>query len=127
MSAHVLVVDDDFDLAEALQTILEVHGYEASIAHDGREALESVDKRMPSLIILDMLMPTMDGWAFAREFALRHQHAAPILVVSAAENARERASAISADDVLDKPFDIHKLLAIVGRLTKQKPSEVTRW
>ena len=117
MRDYVLIVEDDADLAEALQLILELHGYRATLAGNGRDALAMVAACMPSLIVLDMLMPVMDGWQFAREFARRHGREAPILVVTAAENARERASEIGADDVLGKPFEISALVAKVQRLT----------
>ena len=113
MSKHVLVVEDEPDLAEALQVILESSGFEVEVARNGREALRLVEGRMPGLIILDMLMPIMNGWEFAAEFEKRHGHASNILVVTAADNPRQRADEIGADAVLPKPFDIKALLARV--------------
>ncbi|MDX2086952.1 MAG: response regulator transcription factor [Kofleriaceae bacterium] len=113
MSKHVLVVEDEADLAEALQVILESSGFEVEIARNGAEALRAIEGRMPALIILDMLMPIMNGWEFAAEFERRHGHATNILVVTAADNPRQRADEIGADAVLPKPFDIKTLLARV--------------
>ncbi len=112
--AHeVLVVDDDPDMLDLVLMTLEDSGYQTVGARDGREALERVSQHMPSLILLDMLMPVMDGWEFARRFHDRYGNAAPIVVSTAAENAQERAAAIGADDVLSKPFDLERLLATV--------------
>jgi DNA-binding response OmpR family regulator len=121
MPDHVLVVEDDRDLAEAIATILTTYGYQAEVAHDGREALAAVAVRMPALIILDMLMPNMDGWEFARELDARHGRAAPIVVASASENARRRATEISAEGVLPKPFELQQLLELVARFVGRPP------
>jgi DNA-binding response OmpR family regulator len=112
----ILVVEDDRDLAEAMATILEMNGYATMVAHDGREALALVGERRPALIILDMLMPIMNGWEFARELDDRHGRIAPILVVTAAENAADRAREVAAEDVLAKPFDAKTLVARVRSL-----------
>jgi DNA-binding response OmpR family regulator len=116
MPDHVLIVEDDLDLAEVVQRILEQRGYETTIVGNGIEALEAVALRMPALIILDMMMPLMDGWEFAAEFHNRHGHAAPIIVVTAAESARARAAEIGADAVVTKPFDGKQLVTLVERL-----------
>jgi DNA-binding response OmpR family regulator len=115
MPDHVLVVDDDCDHAESLAMILTTYGYQAEVVYNGEEALAAVSVRMPSLILLDMRMPRMNGWEFAREFATRYGRAAPIVVVSAAESARQRAAEISADGALPKPFDMQQLLDLVDR------------
>jgi DNA-binding response OmpR family regulator len=113
---HVLIVEDDQDLAEALQLVLESQGYETARAGNGREALDAIAAHMPALIMLDMSMPIMDGWQFAREFESRHGRSAPIVVISAAEKARERAAEIGADDVIPKPFNISDVVERVERL-----------
>src|SRR5262245_56710429 len=66
MPDTVLIVDDDIDLAVTVQMVLEASGYQTVIASNGRAALEFVKSNMPSLIILDMTMPVMNGWEFAR-------------------------------------------------------------
>jgi CheY-like chemotaxis protein len=109
------VVDDDPDMAEAMLLVLESAGYAARSAHNGRQALDEVAVQLPSLILLDMLMPVMNGWQFAHELHERYGHAVPIVVVSAAEHVRARSEEIDADDVLSKPFDMNDLLQIVKR------------
>jgi CheY-like chemotaxis protein len=113
--SDVLVVDDDRDMVEVMLIILEGAGYRARSARNGREALAAVEERVPALILLDVLMPVMDGWQFARELRARHDEAIPIVVVTAAEHAWARAAEIRADDVLSKPFEVSDLLAVVAR------------
>src|SRR6476620_3075132 len=96
----VLVVEDDPDLAGVVRDILESVGYAVDVARNGLDALLQVERHMPAVIVLDMLMPVMDGWQFAREYHARYGRASPIIVVTAAEHARQRAAEISADDVL---------------------------
>ncbi len=111
--ASVLVVDDDDDIREVLELALVEQGYVVSQASNGRAALEVVSHEMPSLILLDMKMPVMSGWEFAAEFGRRYARRAPIVVISAAEDARRRAEEIGAQGWLGKPFELDELLAIV--------------
>jgi DNA-binding response OmpR family regulator len=111
----VLVVDDDPHLAQLVAYALEDEGYAVEMAGDGQAALASVAQRMPDLIILDMKMPVMDGWAFAREFQSRYDYQAPILVFTAAEDARRRAQEIGAAGWIAKPFDLQRLIDEVAR------------
>ena len=116
MADYVLIVEDDRNLAVAICMALEGSGYECGIARNGREALDWVAKRMPSLIVLDMLMPIMDGWQFAREFHATYGATAPILVLTAAERGRLRGPQIDAAAVLSKPFDVGQLIDTIGEL-----------
>ena len=111
----VLVVEDDRDMAALVHMIVSDAGYAVRTAVDGAEALERIAERMPGVILLDMRMPVMDGWEFAREFGARFGRAAPIVVVTAAENARARAEEISADGWLEKPFELDDVLQMIAR------------
>jgi DNA-binding response OmpR family regulator len=111
----VLVVEDDPDLLAVMELILVEAGYRVRTATDGRAGLASVADEMPALILLDMRMPRMDGWEFAREFRARHGRSAPIVVVTAAEDARRRAEEIEADGWIAKPFDLDEVLAAAER------------
>ncbi len=111
----VLVVEDDPDLLALMEMILADAGYPVRTAPEGRSALDRVAEEMPGLILLDMRMPGMNGWEFAREFRLRHVPACPIVVVTAAEDARRRAEEIGAEGWLEKPFDLNDVLAAVER------------
>ncbi|HEY6105998.1 MAG TPA: response regulator [Anaeromyxobacteraceae bacterium] len=114
-SRVVLIVEDDPDLLALEEAILAEAGYRVASAADGLEALERVEREMPGLILLDMRMPRMNGWDFAREFRARHGNVCPIAVITAAENARLRAQEIQADAWLEKPFDLEDVLALVAR------------
>lgn len=118
----VLVVEDDPDLSELEVMLLEDEGYAVQRAAHGREALELVAKQMPQLILLDMKMPVMDGATFAAIFRERYGRAAPILVVTAADNARRRAQEVSAEGWVAKPFDPQVLIDAVVRLVPRGPA-----
>jgi DNA-binding response OmpR family regulator len=111
----ILVVEDDPDLLALMEMILVDAGRGVRTAPEGAAALERAAEQLPSLVFLDMRMPGMNGWDFAREFRARHGRACPIVVVTAAENARQRAEEIGADAWLAKPFDIDEVLALVDR------------
>jgi CheY-like chemotaxis protein len=111
----VLIVDDDEDMLEVIELVLRDAGYPTRAALNGRQALDAVAKAMPGLILLDMLMPVMNGWQFAREFRARYGDQVPIVVATAAEHARTRSNGIDAADVLPKPFEVAELLRVVGR------------
>ena len=114
----ILAVDDDIDLLGMVQLLLEDAGYRVATAADGQEALEKVAAELPDLILLDMKMPGMNGWEFARVFRERYNHLTPIVVLTAAEDARKRAAEVGADGYLGKPFDIDDLVRIVERHVK---------
>jgi CheY-like chemotaxis protein len=121
--SDLLVVDDDPDMVETLLLVLSGAGFAVRSARNGQEALAAVGVRQPALVLLDMLMPVMDGWRCARELRARYGRALPIVVITAAEHARARAQDIGADGVLSKPFDMDELLAVAARYTTpQAPS-----
>ena len=112
---HVLLVDDDDDLRQALATNLEKHGLSVTQATNGQDALEKIDVQMPSLIILDMNMPVMDGWEFAKRF-YRRQEIAPIIVLTAEKKAGQGAADIGTKYSIGKPVDMQRLLSVVDSL-----------
>jgi CheY-like chemotaxis protein len=122
-SKTVLVVDDDIDLAKMVELLLTTAGYEVILAEDGQSALDQLAKQWPSLILLDMKMPGMDGWEFAREFHSKYDRSLPIIVFTAAEDAKKRAQEIGANDYLGKPFEIDDLITMVERYTTQPASK----
>ena len=111
----VLIVEDDADMLEVMELVLRDAGYPTRSALNGRQALDAVAKGMPRLILLDMLMPVMNGWQFAREFRARYGKEVPIVVATAAEHVRARSDGLDASDVLPKPFEVAELLRVVGR------------
>ena len=110
----VLVVDDDTSILDTVSAILTGEGYDVVSATSGEEALDAVTRKRPSVILLDMRMPVMDGWAVAR--ALRSQGiSVPIVVMTAAESAKRWADEVGAEGYLAKPFGLDELLTIVQR------------
>ena len=111
----VMLIEDDDDLRELEAMLLERAGFRVVTAREGQEALERVAQEMPAVIFLDMRMPGMDGWAFAREFRALHDHSAPIVVITAAASADKRAEEITADGFLGKPFGAADLMTVARR------------
>jgi len=111
----VLVVDDDEDMIEVIELVLQDAGYPTRSALNGRQALDVIEAGMPALIVLDMLMPVMNGWQFASEFRARYGKGVPIVVATAAEHVQRRGDEIEAAGVLPKPFEVSDLLRLVAR------------
>ena len=110
----VLVVDDDDDLRSTIVDLLRARGYEVEAADNGAAALERIrDHGMPGTILLDMRMPVMNGWEFARIFHERHNRRAAIVVITAAADAHRFAREVDADGWLSKPFDDAELFAAI--------------
>lgn len=113
---RVLVVDDDDQIRQMTSCVLELDGYEVVTAANGLAALGRLQRRPPSVILLDMMMPVMDGWRFSEAYrALPGPHA-PIVVLTAAPDPAACAAEIGAAGYLAKPFEVDELLASVDRL-----------
>lgn len=109
-----MVVDDDPDIRTLIQLWLEDSGYRVVDAADGPEALAQVKSVRPHLIILDMMMPAMDGAQVARSLRSDPQtRTIPIIVVSADPRARDQLRAVPVEARLPKPFDLGDLLCVV--------------
>jgi len=108
----VLIVEDDADLREMMAQLLSLEGYHTATVANGREALEYLQHGHPDLILLDLMMPVMDGWEFRR-----HQQAdpslagVPVIVLSALDQSRT--AEVSAQAFLKKPLDFDRLLELV--------------
>jgi CheY-like chemotaxis protein len=110
----VLVVEDDLALREMVAEVLHDAGYQVVTAGDGHDALVQVHEQMPRVILLDMKMPGMNGWEFAQEFRRQYEHGAPLVVMTAAVDARQRAAEIAAEGYLSKPFAMSDLIRVVA-------------
>jgi CheY-like chemotaxis protein len=117
----ILVVDDDPEILAMLRDFLESEGLVVRTAANGAEALDALDDLAPALILLDMRMPVLDGWAFAERLRER-ELTCPIVVMTAAESARRWAEEIGATDYIAKPFDVNELLETIER-HRQKDSK----
>ncbi len=116
MRGPILVVDDDRDMQATIAAILEDEGFDVRVAGDGLDALAALETARPALILLDLTMPRMDGYAFAAELRRRGQHLGiPIVVLTADGRAGEKAARVGADGYVAKPFSLDGLLAAVAR------------
>jgi two-component system, OmpR family, response regulator MprA len=122
---RVLVVDDDPMVASTIQRVLRPEGYDVEVAHGGTEALDRVKVKRPDLVVLDVMMPGMDGLELCRR--LRAEHELPILFLTARSGTADRVRGldIGADDYLVKPFEYAELLARVRALLRRVPKPRT--
>jgi DNA-binding response OmpR family regulator len=115
-TSRILVVDDEPQVVWMLQFSLEAEGYQTLSARDGRAALDEVREHHPSIVLLDIMMPVMDGWAFLEELqALPADERPRVIVVSARSSLRDRAKAaeLGADAFVAKPFNVDDLLVVL--------------
>ena len=109
-SARILVAEDHTDSRDALQALLEAHGYTVTIATDGREAVERAQSVRPDLILMDIMMPVVDGLTATRQLrGQRELDRVPIIALTAMEGGREQALAAGCDDHITKPIDLSSL------------------
>ena len=115
-TSQILVVDDEPQVVWMLQFSLEAEGYQTLSARDGRAALDEVREHHPSVVLLDIMMLVMDGWAFLEELqALPADERPRVIVVSARSSLRDRAKAaeLGADAFVTKPFNVDDLLVVL--------------
>src|SRR5213595_920845 len=118
-SPSVLVVDDEPQVVWVLQFSLEAEGYTTFAARDGVQALNAIAEHHPNLMLLDIMMPTMDGWSVLEAMTRLPAEDRPrVVVVSAMSNLRDRAKAaeMGADAFMPKPFNVDDLLGVLHDL-----------
>ncbi|NLL46456.1 MAG: response regulator transcription factor [Clostridiales bacterium] len=114
MGKTVLIVDDEKNIVDILSFNLIREGYEILCAYDGREGLELALKKNPDLILLDIMLPYMDGFEVCREFRKKN-NLTPIIMLTAREEEEDKIFGLElgADDYISKPFSVRELLARV--------------
>ncbi|MBN7773548.1 response regulator transcription factor [Clostridium aminobutyricum] len=115
----IMVVDDDTNIRELIRLILKKEGFEVLEASDGVDALEKMERNKVDLIVLDIMMPNMDGWEFCGE--VRDFYDMPILMLTAKGETSQKLKGfkLGADDYLTKPFEPEELVARVKALLKR--------
>ena len=123
----ILLVEDEENLQEALKLNLELEGYEVTGAYDGAEALKAVQKEYFNLIILDVMLPEIDGIAVCETIRLNNADI-PILILSAKNSSADRVLGLKkgADDYLTKPFNLEELLLRVNKLIRKSERLIAR-
>jgi two-component system, OmpR family, response regulator MprA len=125
---QLLVVDDEPPMRDALKRALELGGFEVSLAADGREGLSSAETIHPDLVVLDILMPGVDGLEVCRTLRARGNRT-PILMLTARDAVADRVDGLEAgaDDYLVKPFALEELLARVRALLRRSSASAGEW
>ena len=126
----ILVVDDDPDIREAISAVLEIHSYEVVTAADGEEGLMKIKDERPDLMILDLLMPKMDGFSVLRELRdprrSKYSNIPILILTSIREDASRRryeletGLELNVDDYAEKPIDPHVLVERMEKLLHKK-------
>ena len=109
----ILVVEDDEAIQESLKDVLEQEGYEVAQAYDGQEALDVLGRSRPAIVLLDFMMPVMDGVAFCEELRRRGSNAVPIVLLTADARPETVARALGVCAFVRKPMTIEALLAVI--------------
>ena len=119
---HILVVDDEPQITRVLRTSLSAQGYDIRVANSGEMALEIMKDWLPSLIITDLAMPSIDGVQLTR--TIRAASSVPIIVLSVRDQERQKVEALDAgaDDYVTKPFGMNELLARVRANLRRAPA-----
>ena len=123
----ILIVDDDINICELLKIYLEKNGFETAIVNDGLSAVEYAESKKPDLILLDIMLPSLDGWQVCRE--IRKKSDVPIIMLTAKGETFDRVLGLElgADDYIPKPFDtkevIARVKAVLRRSAAPKESE----
>ena len=121
-NARILVVDDDQVIQQLLKVNLELEGYAVEVASDGEEALVLFDQFRPDLVLLDIMMPKLDGWEVARRLAGTKGGPVPIVLLSARaqESDVQKGNDLGVAAYVTKPFDPIQLLHLVAGIIAQQ-------
>ena len=119
MAISVLIVEDDHNIQELLQLYLEKEGYAVTVASDGGQGLAKFRAIKPDLVLLDVMMPVMDGWAVCK--AIRADSQTPIIMLTAKGETDDKVSGLKsgADDYVTKPFEMKELLARIEAVLRR--------
>ena len=119
MAVSVLVVEDDRNIAELLQMYLEKEGYAVTVAADGGQGLSAFRASKPDLVLLDVMMPVMDGWAVCR--AIRAESTTPVIMLTAKGETDDKVAGLKqgADDYITKPFEMKEVLARIEAVLRR--------
>jgi DNA-binding response OmpR family regulator len=127
MAYKLLVVDDERDIADTLVKTLNRQGYEASAAYDGEEALQKIKEEDPDIILLDLLMPKLNGFEVLREIREKHKDKwRPVIIISAKGDVEsvKKGYSLEADHYLAKPCSVENILRGVRIMVSLIPARI---
>ena len=119
MAKSILIVEDDNNIADLLRLYLEKEGYQATIAADGTQGIDLYRKLRPDLVLLDVMMPGVDGWGVLR--AIRQDSQTPVIMLTAKGETTDKVSGLKqgADDYITKPFEMKEVLARIAAVLRR--------
>jgi DNA-binding response OmpR family regulator len=122
MSTKILVIDDDLAITELMSMLLKTHGFDVLVTNSGAEGVRLVQEKAPNVVLLDLMMPDLDGWQVSK--AIRGFSNVPILILSAINDPAMVASVLDAgaDDFLVKPVPSSVLVAHIRKMVRQTGS-----
>ena len=126
MAQKVLIIEDDCNIADLLRLYLEKEGYEVTIALDGLKGLERFRQVQPALVLLDVMLPGMDGWGVCR--SIRAESKVPIIMLTAKSETEDKVAGLrqGADDYITKPFEMKEVLARIEAVLRRSGIEPER-
>ena len=121
-NGKILIVDDDTNICELLRLYIEKEGYQAVLAYDGEQAIEVFNREQPNLVLLDIMMPKLDGWQVCRE--IRKTSDCPIIMITAKGEVFDKILGLElgADDYVVKPFEAKEVVARVRAVLRRTGS-----
>ena len=119
MARNILVVEDDRNISDLIRMYMEKEGFEVRSAYDGGKAIEEFEKQAPDLVLLDIMLPVMDGWAVCRK--IRETSKVPIIMLTAKGETFDKVLGLElgADDYMVKPFDAKEVVARVKAVLRR--------
>ena len=123
MSAHILIIEDDPNIAELIRLYLEKNKFDVTIASDGKTGLDTFITLHPDLILLDIMLPEMDGFEVCRE--IRKTDKTPIIMLTAKDETVDKITGLElgADDYISKPFDMKEVIARIHAVLRRTSGE----
>ena len=119
MARNILVVEDDSNISDLLRMYLEKEGFDVRIAYDGGRAVEEFEKKEPDMVLLDIMLPVLDGWEVCK--AIRAEAQTPIIMLTAKSETSDKVQGLrsGADDYITKPFEMREVLARVEAVLRR--------
>ena len=119
MARNILVVEDDRNISDLIRMYMEKEGVEVRSAYDGGKAIEEFEKQAPDLVLLDIMLPVMDGWAVCSK--IRETSKVPIIMLTAKSEVNDRITGLEmgADDYIVKPFEMKELMARINAVLRR--------